>query len=139
MAATRPSSCSLTPPTEPTAPKLRRTMGWRDLMLFYVVVSLNVQWVQKAAVAGPSAVVIWIGACLFFYVPLCFAVLELSSRYPDQGGIYVWTCRSFGRFTGFLTGWCYWCCNIPYYPLLLYFVAGLIPFLIGPSAQHSGE
>jgi glutamate:GABA antiporter len=111
-------------------------MGWRDLMLFYVVVSLNVQWVQKAAVAGPSAVVIWIGACLFFYVPLCFAVLELSSRYPDQGGIYVWTCRSFGRFTGFLTGWCYWCCNIPYYPLLLYFVAGLIPFLIGPSAQH---
>jgi amino acid transporter len=111
-------------------------MGWRDLMLFYVVVSLNVQWVQKAAVAGPSAVVIWIGACLLFYVPLCFAVLELSSRYPDQGGIYVWTCRSFGRFTGFLTGWCYWCCNIPYYPLLLYFVAGLIPFLIGPSAQH---
>jgi amino acid transporter len=111
-------------------------MGWRDLMLFYVVVSLNVQWVQKAAVAGPSAVVIWIGACLFFYVPLCFAVLELSSRYPDQGGIYVWTCRSFGRFPGFLTGWCYWCCNIPYYPLLLYFVAGLIPFLLGPHAQH---
>src|SRR5580704_3741125 len=111
-------------------------MGWRDVMLLYVVVSLNVQWVQKAAVAGPSAIVIWIGACILFYLPLCFAVLELSSRYPDQGGIYVWTCRSFGRFAGFLTGWCYWASNIPYYPLLLYFIAGLIPFLLDPAAQH---
>jgi amino acid transporter len=111
-------------------------MGWRDLMLFYVVTSLNLQWVQKAAIAGPSAMVIWIGACLLFYVPLCFAVLELASRYPNQGGIYVWTRKSFGRFSGFLTGWCYWSCNIPYYPLLLYFVAGLVPFLLGPHAQH---
>jgi glutamate:GABA antiporter len=111
-------------------------MNWRDLMLFYVVTSLNLQWVQKAAIAGPSAVVIWVGACLMFYVPLCFAVLELSSRCPNQGGIYVWTRQSFGRFSGFLTAWCYWCCNIPYYPLLLYFVAGLIPFILGPHAQH---
>ena len=111
-------------------------MGWRDLMLFYVVTSLNLQWVQRAATAGPSSVVIWIGACLLFYVPLCFAVLKLSARYPDQGGIYIWTRRSFGRFSGFLTGWCYWCCNIPYYPLLLYFVAGTLPFLLGPRAQH---
>jgi glutamate:GABA antiporter len=110
-------------------------MNWRDLMLFYVVTSLNLQWVQKAAIAGPSAIVIWVGACLLFYVPLCFAVLELASRYPNQGGIYVWTRRSFGRFPGFLTGWCYWCCNIPYYPLLLYFVAGLLPFLAGPAMQ----
>ena len=111
-------------------------MNWRDLMLFYVVTTLNVQWVQRAAVAGPSSIVIWIGACVLFYVPLCFAVLELASRYPDQGGIYVWTRRSFGRRAGFLTGWCYWCCNIPYYPLLLYFVAGLLPYLVGTHAPH---
>jgi glutamate:GABA antiporter len=111
-------------------------MNWRDLMLFYVVTSLNLQWVQRAAVAGPSAVVIWIGACLLFYVPLCFAVLELAARYPEQGGIYVWTRRAFGPFSGYLTGWCYWCCNIPYYPLLLYFVAGLLPFLAGPHTQR---
>jgi glutamate:GABA antiporter len=111
-------------------------MGWRDLVLFYVVTSLNVQFVQQSAAAGPSALVIWIGACLLFYVPLVLAVLELSSRYPEQGGIYVWTRRSFGRFAGFMTGWSYWFCNIPYYPFLLYFVASLIPYLLGPGAQH---
>jgi amino acid transporter len=64
-----------------------------------------------------------------------FTVLELSSRYPDEGGIYVWTKHAFGPFAGFMTGWLYWTTNLPYFPSLLYFAAGNVLFVGGPSWQ----
>ena len=73
--------------------------------------------------AGPSSIVIWIGAWLAFYMPLALSVLELSSRYPAEGGIYVWTKRAFGDFSGFMSAWTYWTCNLPYFPAVLYFAA----------------
>jgi len=98
-------------------------MGFRDLVLFYVVTGISLRWIATAAAAGPSSVVIWIGAWLVFYTPLALSVIELSSRYPHEGGIYVWTKRAFGDFAGFITAWTYWTCNLPYFPAVLYFAA----------------
>jgi amino acid transporter len=115
--------------------QLRRALGFRDLVLFYVATTLSLRWIATAAVAGPSAIVLWMigGACLF--VPLVFTVLELSSRYPDEGGLYVWSKRAFGPFAGFITGWSYWTTNLPYLPGLLYFIAANALFMGGPDAQ----
>src|SRR5262245_19814820 len=79
-------------------PELRRALGLRDLILFYVATTFSLRWVALAAGAGPSALVLWIVAAAFLFVPLVFTVLELSSRYPDEGGLYVWTKRAFGPF-----------------------------------------
>ena len=124
------------PIEETHPPELRRAMGFRDLLLFYVVTGFSLRWISTAAAAGPSAVVIWIGTCLAFYIPLMLCVLELSTRFPDEGGIYVWAKRAFGPFSGFLTGWTYWACNLPYYPALLYFTAGNALYLFGARWQH---
>ena len=59
---------------------LRRVLTFRDLFLFYMVTSFSLRWIATAGAAGPSAIVIWIVAALGFFVPLVFAVLELSSR-----------------------------------------------------------
>jgi glutamate:GABA antiporter len=98
-------------------------MSFRDLVLFYVVTGVSLRWIATAAAAGPSSIVIWIGAFLFFYTPLALSVIELSSRYPEEGGIYVWSKRAFGDFAGFITAWSYWACNLPYFPAVLYFAA----------------
>ncbi len=105
-------------PNQPNA-----VMGFRDLVLFYVVTGVSLRWIATAAAAGPSSVIIWIGAFLFFYSPLALSVIELSSRYPEEGGIYVWAKRGFGDFAGFITAWTYWACNLPYFPAVLYFAA----------------
>jgi glutamate:GABA antiporter len=107
-------------------------MGFRDLLLFYLVTGFTVRWISTAAAAGPSAIVVWLIGCLAFYLPLMFTVLELSSRYPDEGGCYVWSKRAFGEFAGFITGWTYWTCNLPYFPGLFYFTASAALFLGGP-------
>jgi glutamate:GABA antiporter len=86
------------------------------------------RWIATAAAAGPSTILVWIFACLFFFVPLAASVLELSARYPQEGGLYVWTQRAFGDFSGFLVAWMYWMSNLPYFPAVLYFGAGSLLF-----------
>src|SRR6185436_17544834 len=117
------------------SPQLRRALGFRDLLLFYIVTTFSLRWIATAAAAGPSALVIWIIAAVGLFVPLVFATLELSSRYPDEGGIYVCSKQAFGPFATFITGWSYWGTNLPYFPSLLYFAAGNLLFAGGEAWQ----
>ncbi len=121
--------------TTPSIKGLRRVLTLRDLVLFYLVTGFSLRWIATAAAAGPSALVIWVIAALGLFVPLAFTVLELSSRYPEEGGIYVWSKRAFGPFAAFMTGWTYWGSNLPYLPGLLYFAAANALFIGGPSWQ----
>lgn len=114
-------------------------MGFGDLLLFYLVTGFTVRWIATAAAAGPSAIVLWLVACVAFYVPLMFTVLELSSRYPNEGGCYVWSKQAFGNFAGFITGWTYWACNLPYFPGLFYFTAATALFIGGPDWRALGD
>ena len=118
-----------------TVPQLRRALGFPDLLLFYVVTTFSLRWIATAAAAGPSALLIWVIAAAGLFVPLVFTVLELSSRYPEEGGLYVWSKRAFGPFAAFLTGWTYWVANLPYFPGLLYFGAANALFVGGPAWQ----
>jgi glutamate:GABA antiporter len=123
---------------------LRKAMGFTDLVLFYVVTALSLRWIATAAAAGPSSIIIWMLGCLAYFVPLTLCVLELSSRYPEEGGMYVWSKKAFGEFAGFMTGWMYWTANLPYYPGVLYFAAGNALFVGGdrwrqPAVFHRGS
>ncbi|HKQ57028.1 MAG TPA: APC family permease [Candidatus Eisenbacteria bacterium] len=117
----------------PKGGSLRRTMGLTDTTLFLVVAVVSPRWIASAAAAGPSALVIWLIALAGFFVPMAWAVIELSSRHPDEGGIYVWTRRAFGDFAGFMTGWMYWASNLVYFPGLLYFAVGNALLIAGPG------
>jgi amino acid transporter len=114
----------------------KRVMGFRDLLLFYVVTGVSLRWIAAAAAAGPSSIVIWIGAFFAFYVPLAFSVVELSSRYPNEGGFYVWSKRAFGDFSGFMAAWTYWTSNLPYFPAVLYFAASNVLFIRQAQWSH---
>ena len=111
-------------------------MGFRDLLLFYVITGISLRWIATAAAAGPSSIAIWIGAWLCFYTPLALSVLELSSRYPHEGGLYVWSKRAFGDFSGFMSAWLYWTSNLPYFPAVLYFAASNVLFIRQTAWQH---
>ena len=128
-----------TGPVQEVPAQLHRAMGFRDLLLFYLVTGFTVRWIGTAASAGPSAIIIWLMACGAFYLPLMFTVLELSSRYPNEGGCYVWSKRAFGDFAGFITGWTYWACNLPYFPGLFYFTAAAALFVGGPEWRQLAD
>jgi amino acid transporter len=116
-------------------PALKRGIRFRDLALFYVVSGLSVRWTAMAAAAGPSVLVVWVAALTCFFVPLAASVMELSSRHPDEGGLYVWTREAFGGFSGFIAAWTYWMSNLPYFPGVLYFGAASVLFAFGARGQ----
>ncbi len=104
------------PEPQPAPP---RVLGLRDLVLFNIAAVVGIRWLAAASHTGPASITLWVLAALFFFVPSALAVSGLTSKFPDQGGIYVWTRRSFGDWHGFLCGWCYWLSNLFYFPNLL--------------------
>jgi glutamate:GABA antiporter len=120
-------------------PEMKREIGFLDLTLFYVVSGLSLRWIATAAASGPSSIVVWIFAWIGFFLPLAASVLELSSRYPQEGGLYVWARRSHGDFAGFMAAWTYWMSNLPYFSAVLYFAAGCSLFAAGSHGATLGS
>jgi glutamate:GABA antiporter len=105
----------------PSDPKkqLRREMGLWDVLFFNIATVLGPRWIAAAAHNGTSSISLWGLAALFFFVPSALVINELSSRFPEEGGLYVWSKEAFGDFHGFVSGWLYWIYTIFYFPGLL--------------------
>src|SRR4029077_9237827 len=99
--------------------QLRREMCLCDGLLFNIATVLGPRWIAAAAHNGTSSISLWGLAALFFFVPSALVVNELSSRFPEEGGLYVWSKEAFGDFHGFVSGWLYWIYTIFYFPGLL--------------------
>lgn len=117
------------------APHLRRVLGRWDLVLLFVVAIVNLNVVPTIAANGGVTVWLWILALLLFFWPQGVAVIELSHRYPGEGGVYLWAKRVFGDFHGFFSGWCYWTNNIFYVPTVLLYFVGISVYVAGPNAR----
>jgi amino acid transporter len=110
---------------------LKRSLGLRDLTVLFVLTTLSIRWIATAAAAGPGTLLVWIAGLLCFFLPLAASVLALGTRFPDEGGIYVWTREAFGDRSAFVTAWTYWMSNLPYFPGILYFGAGTVLVAFG--------
>lgn len=106
------------PPRDATS-QLRREMGFWDVLLFNIAAVLGPRWIAAAAHNGPSSLSLWALAAVFFFVPTALVITELSTRFPAEGGLYVWTREAFGDFHGFIAGWSYWVYSFFYFPGLL--------------------
>jgi glutamate:GABA antiporter len=113
---------------------LRRELGLWDLVLLNVVAIVGLRWwLTSAGGYGYAALPLWVFAFLFFFVPSGLAVIDLSTRHPEEGGIYLWSKKAFGEGHGFIAGWCLWTNNLAYFPHLLIFTVGNLVFMLGPS------
>jgi glutamate:GABA antiporter len=111
--------------------QLRKTMGFWDVMFFNIATVLGPRWIAAAAHNGTSSISLWILAALFFFVPMALVINELSSRFPEEGGLYVWSKEAFGDFHGFVAGWTYWIYTIFYFPGLLLASASMSAYVLG--------
>jgi glutamate:GABA antiporter len=116
-------------------PQLKRVLGLWDIVAMNIVAVVGLRWIARSARAGESSVTLWMLAWLLFFVPLTVAVIELSSRHPEQGGLYAWARRAFGPLHGFICGWCLWVNNLFYFPSLLLFAAANVVILLGPAGE----
>ncbi|MGC1107598.1 MAG: APC family permease [Candidatus Acidiferrales bacterium] len=111
--------------------QLRRVLGFWDVLLFNIATVLGPRWLAAAGHNGTSSISLWIIAALLFFVPSAFVINELSTRFPDEGGLYVWSKEAFGDFHGFVAGWTYWIYTVFYFPGLLLASASMAAYIGG--------
>lgn len=111
--------------------QLRRAMGFWDVLLFNIAAVLGPRWIAAAAHNGTSSISLWALAAVFFFLPNAFVIIELSTRFPSEGGLYVWCKEAFGEFHGFVAGWTYWVYTFFYFPGLLMASAAMCAYVGG--------
>jgi len=114
-------------------------MGFWDVLLFCIATVLGPRWIAAAARNGQSSISLWILAAVLFFVPTAFVVVELSTRFPEEGGLYVWTKLAFGDFHGFVAGWTYWIYTVFYFPGLLLASAAMTSYVGGAGNAWLAE
>ena len=114
-----------------TKSQLRKTMGFWDVLLFNIATVLGPRWIAAAGHNGTSSISLWVLAAVFFFVPGALVINELSSRFPEEGGLYVWSREAFGPFHGFVAGWTYWIYTVFYFPGLLLASASMSAYIVG--------
>jgi glutamate:GABA antiporter len=120
-------------------PDLKRVLGRWDLVLLFVVAVFNLNVVPSIATNGGITIWLWIVSILLFFWPQGIAVIELSHRYPGEGGVYLWAKEEFGDFHGFLSGWCYWTNQMLYVPTVMLYFVGVSVFVLGSGHQSLAE
>ena len=123
-------------PSSDPIKQLSKEMGFWDVLLFNIATVLGPRWIAAAAYNGTSSISLWIIAALFFFVPSALVINELSSRFPHEGGLYVWSKEAFGDFHGFVAGWCYWVYTVFYFPGLLLASASMSAYVIGENGAR---
>jgi amino acid transporter len=123
---TSPASTSLDSKSQ-----LRKTMGFWDVLLFNIATVLGPRWIAAAGHNGTSSISLWVLAAVFFFVPGALVINELSSRFPEEGGLYAWSREAFGPFHGFIAGWTYWIYTVFYFPGLLLASASMSAYILG--------
>lgn len=93
-------------------------------------------WPTIAELGLPAFFYLLLGA-LGFFIPLGLLTAELSTTYPERGGVFAWVERAFGHRTGFLAAWLFWTQNLIWYPTTLSFIASTLAYLFDPSLAAS--
>jgi amino acid transporter len=119
--------------------QLRKAMGFWDVLLFNIATVLGPRWIAAAAHNGTSSISLWVLAAVCFFVPTAFVITELSTRFPHEGGLYVWSKEAFGDFHGFVAGWTYWIYSFFYFPGLLLASAAMGAYIGGSSWGHLAQ
>ncbi|HEY4561348.1 MAG TPA: amino acid permease, partial [Thermoanaerobaculia bacterium] len=86
----------------------KKELGLVDLALTQVLFIIGLPWIGVAAKQGPSHVVLWLLAMVFFYLPSAVVVIYLNQIMPLEGGLYQWAKLGFNELLGFLVAWNLW-------------------------------
>src|SRR5579863_6487449 len=120
-------------------PALRRELRLWHLVLFNISAITGVRWLASAAHAGPGSLTLWLLAVVAFLLPSALVVSSLSARFPDEGGLYVWTKHALGDWHGFLCAWLYFISSILFLPTLLLAGITMASYMLGQTGVRYSE
>ncbi|HEX9941105.1 MAG TPA: APC family permease [Thermoanaerobaculia bacterium] len=113
----------------------KKELGLADLALTQILFIVGLPWVGVAAKQGPSHVVLWLLAMLFFYVPSAVVVTYLNRIMPLEGGLYQWAKLGFSELLGFLVAWNLWLFAILNTSEIGLQITQYLRYILGPGSE----
>ncbi len=120
-------------------PGLRRELRLWDLVFLNLSAVVGIRWVAAAAHAGPGAFLLQALAAAFFFLPCALVVGGLSRRFPEEGGLYIWSREAFGEWHAFLCAWFYLLSNVVFFPTVLLAGVTMSSYIFGPAVAKTLE
>jgi amino acid transporter len=113
----------------------KKELGLSDLVLTQILFIVGLPWVGVAAKQGPSHIVLWLVAIVFFYLPSAVVVIYLNRIMPLEGGLYQWAKLGFNNLVGFLVAWNLWLFAILNTSEIGLQVTQYLVYIMGPGSE----
>ncbi len=113
----------------------KKELGLMDLALTQVLFIVGLPWIGVAAKQGPSHIVLWLLAMLFFYIPSAVVVIYLNRLMPLEGGLYQWAKLGFNEMLGFMVAWNLWLFAILNTSEIGLQITQYVRYVIGPEGE----
>ena len=118
---------------------MKQKISLFSLVLLVVAGIDSIRNLPATAIFGSSLIFFFLFSAVIFLIPISLIAAELSSRYPEQGGVFHWVRHAFGEKAGLFAIWLQWINTMVWYPTILSFIAGTAAYLFDPAlAQNKG-
>lgn len=104
-------------------------MGVFTLAMINVAAIVSLRGLPAESVYGLSSAFYYIFAAVFFLVPVSLVAAELTTGWPQRGGVFRWVGQAFGARWGFLAIWLQWIQTTIWFPTVLTFAAVSLAFM----------
>ena len=116
---------------------MNRKLSLFSLVLLIVAAIDSIRNLPTTGLFGSSLVFFFLLSAVIFLIPISLVSAELSSRYPEHGGVFHWVRIAFGERIGTLAVWLQWINTMVWYPTILSFIAGTAAYLFDPALAQS--
>ncbi|MDP3560132.1 MAG: APC family permease [Legionellaceae bacterium] len=119
-------------------PLKRAQLSLIPLVLLITGAIDSVRNLPTIALFGPTLIFFFVISAMTFLIPVALVSAELASVWSEEeGGIYSWVSKAFGKNWAFLTVWLQWVNTMVWYPTILSFIAGTLAYLTHPELAHN--
>lgn len=123
-------------PKTGTGPSAKSIVGMGVFTLAMINISaiVSLRGMPAESTYGITSVFYYIFAAVFFLIPVSLVAAELTTGWPQKGGVFRWVGEAFGPKLGFLAIWLQWIESTIWFPTVLTFAAVSLAF-IGPDQK----
>lgn len=118
---------------------LEKVLSRRDLVLFSISAILLLDTVAAGAAVGVSSLFWWAFLGVVFFIPFSMISAELGCAFPDQGGIYAWVDRAYGKVWAARITWSYWVNIAVWLPAIFILFSGMFAQVFMPDLSLFGQ
>jgi putative glutamate/gamma-aminobutyrate antiporter len=109
-------------------------MGVFTLAMINISAIVSLRGMPAESTYGLGSIFYYIFAAIFFLIPVSLVAAELTTGWPQKGGVFRWVGEAFGPKWGFLAIWLQWIESTIWFPTVLTFAAVSLAF-IGPDQR----